>query len=229
MAIARSQQIMEQLQADRHTAALVLRPVAHLHAMAGRIDVAHHLLTDSNAMLGDLGVSLHSAVAHYDAFVGLLGDDAPAAEAVLRTGYEQLEAMGERALLATTAALLAEALLAQDRDEEAWSFVETGEAAAAPDDLNAHMLCRSVRARLLVRQGRIAEADRISAQAVALAAKTDWLSDHGDALVARAQVLRAADETSVAIVTVREAVALYEQKGNATSAERARSLIEDWA
>jgi ATP/maltotriose-dependent transcriptional regulator MalT len=229
MAIARSQEIMTQLQADRHTAALALRPVAHLHAMAGRIDVAHNLLAQSNAMLVDLGASLHSAVAHYDAFVALLAGDAAAAEAVLRTGYEQLEAMGERALLATTAAMLAEALLAQDRDEEAWAFTETGEAAAAPDDLNAHMLCRGVRARLLARQGEIAAADRISAEAVALAAQTDWLSDHADALVARAHVLRAADETSVAIVTVREAVALYERKGNATSAERATSLIEDWA
>jgi ATP/maltotriose-dependent transcriptional regulator MalT len=229
MAIARSQEIMTQLQADRHTAALALRPVAHLHAMGGRIDVAHNLLAQSNAMLVDLGASLHSAVAHYDAFVALLAGDAAAAEAVLRTGYEQLEAMGERALLATTAAMLAEALLAQDRDEEAWAFTETGEAAAAPDDLNAHMLCRGVRARLLARQGEIAAADRISAEAVALAAQTDWLSDHADALVARAHVLRAADETSVAIVTVREAVALYERKGNATSAERATSLIEDWA
>src|SRR5262249_35120225 len=153
MAIARSQEIVTELQADRHTAAVALRPVAHLHAMAGRIHVAHKLLAQSNAMLADLGVSLHSAGAHYHAVVALLADAAAAAEAVLRTGYEQLEAMGERAWLATTAALLAEALLAQDRDDEAWRFTETGEAAAAPDDLNAHMLCRGVRARLLSRQG----------------------------------------------------------------------------
>ena len=103
-AIERCSAILEELAFERHVAALSMRPLAHLHAMAGEFDVARLLLERSNAMLADLGLSMHSAVAHYDAFVSLLAGDAPAAEAVLREGYEQLEAMGERALLATTAA-----------------------------------------------------------------------------------------------------------------------------
>jgi class 3 adenylate cyclase/ATP/maltotriose-dependent transcriptional regulator MalT len=228
-AIARCERILEQLQNDRNMAALAMRPMAHLHAMSGRFDRANDLLEQSNRLLADLGVSMHSAVAHYDAFVFMLADDHAGAEAVLQTGYEQLEAMGERALLSTTAALLAEALLAQNRDDEAWHYADAAEEAASSDDLNAHMLCRSVRARLLARRGELAAADRLSHEAVDLAAQTDWIVDHADTLVARAEVQRAAGERNVAIVTLRDALALYERKAHTTSAERARSLIAEWA
>ena len=228
-AIRRSDEILEQLQFERHVTALNMRPFAHLQAMAGRFDVARDLLERSNAMLADLGVSLHSAVAHYDAFVAMLADDAPGAEAVLRTGYEQLEAMGERALLATTAGLLARALIDQGRDDEAWAYLDVADDAAAPDDLSAHMVSSAERARLLARRGAMAEAKRLSAEAVAFAEQTDWIVDRADTLIVHAEVLRAAGDRNVAIVTVRDALALYERKSNVTSAERARLLIQDWA
>jgi hypothetical protein len=168
-------------------------------------------------------------VAHYDAFVAMLGDDPAGAEAVLRTGYVQLEAMGERALLSTTAALLAEALLAQDRDDEAWQYADVAEEAASADDLNAHMRGRAVRARLLARRGAHAEADRLSHEAVDLAGQTDWIAERADVLSARAEVQHVTNGANVAIVTLRDALALYERKGNATLAARTRSLIADWA
>ncbi len=59
------------------------------------------------------------------------------AEARLRGGYERLEEMGERAVLATTAALLARAIEAQGRDEEADHYCrvsrETAAAGGPPD------------------------------------------------------------------------------------------------
>ena len=75
-AIERCSAILEELAFERHVAALSMRPLAHLHAMAGDFDVARLLLERSNAMLADLGLSMHSAVAHYDAFVSLLAGDA---------------------------------------------------------------------------------------------------------------------------------------------------------
>jgi ATP/maltotriose-dependent transcriptional regulator MalT len=163
-------------------------------------------------------------VVHDEARIALLADQPARAEAALRLGGERLEAMGERALLATTAAMLAHALVAQDRDDEAWALTGTAEAAAARDDLNAELLCRAVRARLLARRGAVVEAERLSADAVALAARTDWLVEHADALMARADVLRAAGHERVATLTVHEAVDLYERKGNVVSAARAREM-----
>jgi ATP/maltotriose-dependent transcriptional regulator MalT len=169
---------------------------------------------------------MHSAVTHYDAFVALLAGDPAGAEAVLRSGYEQLDAMGERSLLATTAGLLARALIAQGRDDEAWAYLDVADDAAAADDLSVHMVSRAERARLLVRRGAAGEAERLSAEAVAVAARTDWLADHAGTLVARAEVLRATGDGSGARATVAEALALYERKGDEVSAARARGLLD---
>jgi class 3 adenylate cyclase/tetratricopeptide (TPR) repeat protein len=224
-AIERCDAMLAELAFERHVAALSMRPIAHLHAMAGSFDVARDLLERSNVMLGELGVSMHSAVTHYDALVALLAGDAGRAEAVLRTGYEQLDAMGERSLLATSAGLLARALVEQDRSEEAWAYLDVAEEAAAPDDLSAHMVARTERARLLARRGAMAEADRLSAEAVALAAQTDWVIDRAGTLVARAEVLRAAGDSAAAVTTIREGLALYVRKGDVVSARRARALL----
>jgi class 3 adenylate cyclase/tetratricopeptide (TPR) repeat protein len=223
-AVPRSEGIVADLHADRYSAALSMRPLAQLHAMAGRFRQARHLLDQSEAMLADLGLSMHSAVVHDEARIAMLEGDPVASEAALRLGYERLEAMGERALLATTATMLAQAVLAQDRDEEASAFADVAEAAAAEDDLHAHMVCRAVRAQLLARRGELADADRLSREAVALAERTDWVVEHGDVLIARAAVLRAAGAADVALVTVRRALDLYQTKGNVVSAERARQL-----
>src|SRR5262249_12578652 len=67
-AIERCHRILEELAFERHVAALSMRPLAHLHAMAGELDVARDLLERSNVMLTELGVSMHSAMTHYDAF-----------------------------------------------------------------------------------------------------------------------------------------------------------------
>jgi Flp pilus assembly protein TadD len=87
------------------------------------------------------------------------------------------------------------------------------------------MVCRAVRAQVLARRGELEDADRLSREAVALAERTDWVVEHGDALMARAAVVRAAGRPEVAQVTVRRALELYETKGNVVSAHRARKLL----
>jgi ATP/maltotriose-dependent transcriptional regulator MalT len=224
-AIPRCEEIVEQLHGDRYSAALSMRPLAQLHAMAGRFGQARRLLDASEGMLADLGLGMHSAVVHDEARIAMLSGEPVAAEAALRLGYEQLEAMGERALLATTATMLAQALLAQEREDEVSALADVAEAAAAEDDLHAHMVCRAVRAQVLARRGELEDADRLSREAVALAERTDWVVEHGDALMARAAVVRAAGRPEVAQVTVRRALELYETKGNVVSAHRARELL----
>ena len=73
--------------------------------------------------------------------------------------------------------------------------------------------------------GAIAEASRLSAEAVALAAQTDWVVDHADTLIARAEVLRATGDASAADAVAREALTLYERKGDVVSARRTRALL----
>ena len=132
--------------------------------------------------------------------------------------------MGERALLSSTAAMLAHALYEQDRLDEAWAFTEVAEETAAADDLSAQVTWRSERARLLARRGAFADAKRIAAEAVRIAARTDWLAEHGDALLAQAEVLQRADEPAAAAAALREAVGLYERKGNQIGVRRASAM-----
>ena len=132
------------------------------------------------------------------------------AERQLREGYEALAEGGGSHLLPSSAALLAEALLAQERDEEAEHFVAVAQATASPDDLDAQIRWRNVSARLGARAGRAEEAERTARAAVELAARTDSVELQGDAALALAEALRAAMRPEAAAEAFREAQALYE-------------------
>lgn len=225
-AIARCEDIRAQLDARSRAQALVAHPLAGLRAMRGEIDAARRLLAESNATMADLGVTMHSAVSHHEAYVALVAGDAAGAERILRDGYERLADMGEKALLADTAAMLADVLCERGRAEEASALTVEAEEAAAADDVSAQILWRGVRARLLARRGETEEAKRISAQAVELAARTDWLSDHAQALHSQGEVYGIAGEGEPAARALREAIALYDRKGNTIGAGRARATLE---
>ena len=84
----------------------------------------------------------------------LLADDPEAAEAELRAGYDQLTEVGEKRVLTNVAALLAEALYRQERNDEALALVREAEQASAPEDLWAQACWRNTPAKILARQGR---------------------------------------------------------------------------
>ena len=73
--------------------------------MAGDFDEARRLVQTADEILSELG-DLQSAVTQQEALVEMLAGEPAAAEARLRWGYERLERMGEKALLASTAAML---------------------------------------------------------------------------------------------------------------------------
>jgi tetratricopeptide (TPR) repeat protein len=224
--IARCEGIRAQLSGHRSAQALVLHPLAGLRAMRGEFRAARRLLAESNAILTELGMTMHTAVSHHEAYVAMVSGDAAGAETVLRAGYERLAEMGEKALLATTAAMLAQVLYERERFDDAWAFTETAKDAAAADDLSAQMIWRTVRARLLARRGEMADAERMGAEAVDLAERTDWLTDHADALLSQAQVFRMAANRKAAADALESAVALYTRKGNTIGARRARSSMD---
>src|SRR5829696_7258 len=225
-AIARCEEIRERLSGRHREQAMVLDHLAALEAMRGRFEPARDLIADREAIIAELGVTMHTAVSHDEALVALLAGDPAAAEAVLRDGYDRLSEMGEKALLASTAAMLAQSVHEQGRLDDAWAFTEEAERAAADDDVSAQIGWRSVRARVLARRGDAAAAERLAAQAVELAARTDWLSDHADALVSHGYVLMAAGAIEAAEESLRAGIALYERKGNTIGIRGASSLLE---
>ena len=225
-AILRCESILSELQVDRRSQALVMRPLATLQAMAGRLDEARGLLDRANAILGELGVGLTSSACQDDALVALLAGDAASAEAALRTGHAALDQMGERALLATTAAMLARALYLVGNLDEALVFADAAQNAAAADDLSAQILAGTARAQVLAHRGDTSAAEQLSARAVAMASRTDWLNVRADAMIVHADVLSSKGDLAAAEEARTRALDLYDRKGNVMAADRARAMVK---
>jgi hypothetical protein len=96
-----------------------------------------------------------------------------------------------------------------------------------PADREWQIKRRSIRARLLARDGEIRTAQSLAREAVAIAAKTELLWFHGDSLIDLAEVLRFATQTEEAAGAAGDALALYERKGNVVSAGSARRILAE--
>jgi tetratricopeptide (TPR) repeat protein len=224
--IRRCERYLEEVGSHQTGEAVILNHLAGLYAMQDRAAEARELLARGMAAFEELGLTMTSSVTHPASFVAMLASDAAAAEAHLRRDYEGLEAMGEKGYLATTAAFLAQAIAAQGRHDEAERFIEVSREAAGEDDWSAQMVWQGLQARILAARGRSGEAEELARSAVALAARTDFLNQHGDALLELAGVLAAAGRAAEARAAVGDALELYERKGNLVAAARARGRLE---
>ena len=169
---------------------------------------------------------MQSAVSHHEALVEMLAGNPAAAEERLRIGYERLEEMGEKSLLSTTAAMLAEAVHTQGRYEEAATFCAVSQATADPGDLVTQIIWRGVRAKLLARQGVYAW--RRGTRPRGRPAR----SSHRSPLPSRRRTASTSPRSSglagkpdEADAAVRAGIELYARKGNIVQAERARALV----
>jgi tetratricopeptide (TPR) repeat protein len=203
--------------------ASTLNPLALLHAMAGDFDVAAELLAQAGAILHELG-GLIGGVSHLEASVRLLAGQPELAEAALRKGVEPLAAMS--GVLATTTAMLAQAVYAQGRVEEAGELCRAIDSRAVADDILTRTLWHGTHAKVLAHDGRGDEAEALAHEAVALVQGTDLLSHRGDAMLDLADVLRTCGRDADAERAITAALALYERKGNAAAAARARESRE---
>jgi class 3 adenylate cyclase/tetratricopeptide (TPR) repeat protein len=225
-AIRRCAEIRAEVESSPLATAWLLPPFASLHAMTGDFDAARALLHEATTIHGALGRVYSVAMAQYEAAIELLAGEPATAERQLRAAYERLDEMGEKALFATTAAMLAEAIYDQGRLDEAARFCRASRHAAAPDDLSAQVEWRGVEAKLLARRGRHADAEILAREAVDLVGRTDFLRDHGKALLDLGDVLRMGGQADAADAAVRAGLELYEEKGDDVMAGRARSRLE---
>src|SRR5439155_15327009 len=108
-------------------------------------------------------------------WIELAAGDAPAAERELRAGYDALKEIGELSWLSTVAGILAEAVYAQGRRDEADAFARESEESAGTEDVYSQVLWRCVRAKVLAHAGKPDEGERLAAEAVALVETSDFL------------------------------------------------------
>jgi tetratricopeptide (TPR) repeat protein len=207
-----------------------LRALAGLEAMRGNFAEARELVARYREILEDLGVTVTAASASETwAIVELLAGKPAAAERELRRGFASLERIGETFSQPTLAAMLADALHAQGRWNEALGFTEVSEAGAGPEDVYTQVQWRSIRAKVLAKLGRIGEAEALARAAVETAETTDFPVLRADSLSDLAEVAQAADGREDATRALEQAIALYEEKGNTVSASRAREALQELA
>jgi tetratricopeptide (TPR) repeat protein len=225
-AIGRCEEIRGRVAASPVAVAWADNALALLFAMRGDFERAERLLQQANETLHQLG-GLHSSVSHIEALVRLLAGEPARAEATLRVGVEALEAMSVGDLLATTRAMLAQAVYDQGRLAEVDELCRAAAHGAAVDDIVTQVVWRGVRAKILASEGDCGQAEALAREAVALVEPTDLLSHHADAMLDLAEVLRACGREGDSGRAIRTGLSLYEEKGNAAGAARARALLGD--
>jgi predicted ATPase len=227
--IRRCEEYLDEIGNHPSAQAAILLNMAGLQAMQDEVALAHATLSRAKSLLDTLGPTMTTAVTQPAAVVAMLAGDPETAEMHLRLEYESLSQMGDKDILATTAALLARAIAVQGgkRYTEATELISISQEAAADEDISAQIICHGLSARILADRGRHAEAAELASAAVALAAQTDQLNPHADALLDLAHVLAASGRDTEAHTAATQAFDLYQRKGNLPGTrESLRHLIQ---
>jgi class 3 adenylate cyclase len=212
--------------AVRNLEATALTVLARIAALRGDLDEARELVLSAEAVAVELDQSLTRAAGCISqALIEMCADDLSAAEAALRVGYRDLERMGDTGPLASVAAMLARVRLLRGDADQAEELTRTCERIAAPEQLDAQVRWRSIRAIALARRGEADEAERLARHAVYLVGKTDQLDSRAEAHVDLAEVLRLAGRAGEATLELERAVVLYQEKGNEIGERNARRQL----
>jgi predicted ATPase/DNA-binding SARP family transcriptional activator/class 3 adenylate cyclase len=229
-AIARCEQVLDVVDGNLYHEAVVTSVIALLEAMRGDMERGRKASGQARQMMETLREG--SVLTVVPVFLGrfeLLVGDTEAAERELRLEHELLEKLGERFYRSSVSALLAEALYAQGRLDEAETLTATAAGLAGKDDVEAQMLWRCVRAKVLTQKGDVDGAEVLAREAVGAARSTDSDQALGDALVVLAQVFESSGRSAEAASVLAEAIDLYERKGSVAFAAKGRASLEDLA
>jgi DNA-binding SARP family transcriptional activator/tetratricopeptide (TPR) repeat protein len=223
--VALCEQIRDEPDADPSARANATAVLAVLDAMRGRFDEGRAWIRECRALCEEFGlVRADGSVSGFAGCVELIAGDAAAAAAELQRGYAALRSTGETSILATTAALLAQALERQGRLDDAEALMVESEASVGSGDVVSQIYWCQARARVRAARGDATLAERLAREAVALAAESDMLAVHAAALLDLADVLDR--ESSEGLEALRLALELFERKGDLAGALRARSALE---
>jgi class 3 adenylate cyclase/tetratricopeptide (TPR) repeat protein len=226
--LRRCEEILERARGDKKVTAGALIAQAAFEAGLARFDEARVLIGRAKVLLEEIALTVWLAgpLAQFAGWVELLAGDPIGAERELRWGYDKLKEIGELSWLSTTAALLAEAVHARGRCDEAEELMRASEESADAEDAYSHALIRSARAKILARRGDAATAEKLARESVALADGTDFLDLRWHTRVGRAEVLRLAGHHNEARAVLGEAIEIAEQKGNLVARQSARKLLD---
>ena len=229
-ALAESEKIAHEMRSHVTAEAVALCFLGQIRAMLDQPEVARELILQGVARrreLGDLPGAAMGLAEGIGYFVELQRGNWAAAETELRTAYDALEELGDRAYLATVAGWLAHSLYALERLDEAESFAQTCKEAAARSAVTSQVLWRGAQAMVLARAGDLDGGEALAREAVELALQTDRVDIQTDALMDLAEVLRLAGRAREAAAVVEDARARYEAKEVRSALPRTKRFLDE--
>jgi tetratricopeptide (TPR) repeat protein len=204
-------------------AAIIVNAEASLLAMDGRMEESREVYERARETFRELRLSLWLAASGTigPTSAELIGGDPAKAEQLARggiAGLEQIDAGGN--WLFEELRLLTFALVAQGRVDEAAETVTRLE--RSNDWMSRSDFCL---AEVLRAQGRSEEAVQ-TLRALLDEIDTDWVVTRGTAVFSLARALRDTGAEAEAVATGREALEIYERKGNIASAAQVRAFLD---
>jgi len=224
--LRRCQELVERADGDRQVEAIAIIVAGILRGMQGEFEEARAAIAEGRAILEQLG-SLHwTGTGMTAADLELMAGDAHAAEELARPAYEQLREHSTTGDVASALGFLAQAVVAQGRDEEALRLADEVAGISAGDDFDPHARHRLVRAIVLARRGEHERGRQEARDALALVEPTDCLLLRIQVVFALAEVERAAGDRNAEAAALEEVVRLAELKGDLVAGEQARTRLD---
>jgi class 3 adenylate cyclase/tetratricopeptide (TPR) repeat protein len=222
-AIEHVERALSEVSGALHSEATLLALLGTLKALDGSFDEARDHVGRGRAIVEDLGLDIDVAITSLEAWrIEMLAGEPAEAERQLRRAYDTLVAMGERYLLCSVAGLLGQTLYELGRHGEVDALARQCEELASPS-VDDQALWRCVRAKVLAREGRLDEAEKLVEDALAVLATTDAVLFRFGALLDLAEVRRLAGRDRADVLG--EARALAHEKCSASLAQAADSLL----
>ena len=219
--------VIDDVSGSRQMESMGLYVRAFYAGLKGSLDEARTLMGRAIEIADATGLRLMAAVCYEElADLELWAGEAAAAERASRRHYEILDELGDDGRRSTAAANLALALCSLERFDEAEPFAEIAVRVAAEDDLISQVNGRAAQATVLAAREAFADAEELAREAVEMFAEAEAPDAHGVLWMTLARILRSAGKTEQAESAAREALALYERKGNRPATASTRAFIK---
>ncbi len=202
--------------------------LGRLFAMQGDFEQARELHTFGRDFYRSAGMAVSAAGATlHGAWIEQRSGDVSAWEEHLRTGYDELDALGNMAFFSTVAVYLAQCLYVQGRFDEARELCVVAREASPRGDLINLVFADALEGSLLAHDNRYDEAEALFRQAVDRVETTDFFFARADVRLLHAEALLRARETTAASQEAALGLALLDEKGDVTGAVNARKRLDE--
>jgi class 3 adenylate cyclase/tetratricopeptide (TPR) repeat protein len=191
--------------------------IGGLEGLAGRFDAARETIAAARALMDDLGLRhLRAHSSDVVVFVEMLAGDYQAAEREAGAAYAVLTEMGDRTYQTAEAHLMAMAMEAQGRVDDAERWLAIAGEPGQPDTI-------AVEAQIQARRGNLHDAERLARSALELGSERPVHS--ADPRFTLAQILARMGRSEEARQVAEQSMQRYEAKGIVPLMENARALL----